>query len=43
MKKNQHFLPLITQILNQLNGVKYFIKLDLKNAYHRIHIRKNDE
>ena len=42
-KKNQHFLFLITKILNQLNGVKYFIKLDLKKAYHQIHIQKNDE
>ena len=43
MRKNWHFLCLITEILNQLNDVKYFIKLDLKNAYHRIRIQKNDE
>ena len=43
MRKNQHPLLLITQILNQLNGVKHFIKLNLKNAYHWIHIRKCDE
>ena len=43
MRKNQHFFSLITQILNQLNGAKYFIKLGLKNAYHRIRIWKGDE
>ena len=43
MRKNRHFLFLIIQILNQLNGVKYFIELGLWNAYHRIHIQKNDE
>ena len=34
MRKNRNFLPLITQILNQLNDAKYFTKLDLKNTYH---------
>ena len=41
--KNRHFLPLISEILDRLNGVKKFIKLDLKDAYHCIRIRKGDE
>ena len=42
-RKNRHPLPLITQILDQLNGNKFFSKIDLKDAYHRIRIRKGDE
>ena len=42
-KKNRYFLFLITQILNQLFDFTYFIKLNLKNVYHRIRIRKDDE
>ena len=42
-KKNQYFLLLIIQILNQLNDSLYFIKIDFKNVYHRIRIRRNDE
>ena len=42
-KKNRHPLPLITQILDQLNGCSYFTKMDLRDAYHRLRIRKGDE
>ena len=41
--KNRHSLPLISEILNRLSEVKYFIKLNLKNAYHQICIKKGDE
>ena len=41
--KNHHLLPFITKMLNRLCEIKRFIKLDLKNAYHRIRIKKNDE
>ena len=41
--KNRHFLPLITKTLNRLCKVKRFIKLNLKDVYHRIWIKKNDE
>ena len=41
--KNRHFLSLITKTLNRLYKVKRFTKLSLKNAYHRIRIKKNDE
>ena len=41
-KKNRHSLFLITQILNQLFDFTYFIKLNFKNIYHRICIRKDD-
>jgi len=41
--KNCHFLSLISKILNCLSEVKMFIKLDLKNAYHCIKIKKDNK
>ena len=41
--KNRHFLSFITKMLNLLCEVKRFIKLNLKNVYHRIRIKKDDE
>ena len=43
MVKNRYPLPLISKTLDRLNSAKVFIKLDLKDAYHRIRIRKGDE
>ena len=42
-RKNRHFLSLITQILDQLSDSAYFIELNLKDVYHRIRIREDDE
>ena len=41
--KNCHFLLLITKTLNRLCEIKHFIKLNLKNVYHRIRIKKTNE
>ena len=41
--KNHHSLSLISETLNRLNQVKQFTKLNLKNAYHRLRIRCEDE
>ena len=41
--KNRHLLSLIIETLDRLSEVKTFTKLDLKNAYHRIRIRRDDE
>ena len=41
--KNKCSLFLIDEILNRFINVSYFIRLDLKNAYHRIKLYKNDE
>ena len=38
--KNCHFLSFITKTLNRLYKIKRFVKLNLKNAYHRIRIKK---
>ena len=41
--KNRCSFSLIDETLDRLVSAAYFIKLDLKDAYHRIKIRKNDE
>ena len=41
--KNRHSLFLITEILNCFNDAKKFIKIDLKNVYHKIRMKQNDE
>ncbi len=41
--KNCYSLLLISETLNHLSEVKIFIKLDLKNAYHHIKIKKDNE
>ena len=41
--KNRHSLPFITKTLNRLCEIKRFIKLNLKDVYHRIWIKKSDE
>ena len=41
--KNCHFLPLITKILNKLYNIKKFIKLNLKNTYYYIYIKKGNK
>jgi len=41
--KNHHSLPLISETLNWLSSAKIFIKLDLKDVYHHIHICESDE
>ena len=37
--KNRYLLSLINKILDRLNEIKYFIKLNLKDVYYRIRIR----
>ncbi len=43
MNKNRHPLPLISSAFKLLQGVSIFTKLDLRNAYHQVHIREGDE
>jgi hypothetical protein len=41
--KNRYSFFLMKKILNRFNGVAIYTKLDLKNIYYRIRIRKGDE
>jgi hypothetical protein len=41
--KNRYLLPLINKTLDRLRGAKIFIKLDLKDIYYRVRIRKEYE
>jgi len=42
-KKDRHSLPLISEALDRLGRAKYFTKLYIKDAYHKIRIREGDE
>ena len=39
--KNRYSLSLINKILNRLNDIIKYIKLNLKNTYYYIRISKN--
>ena len=41
--KNQHLLPLITKLLERLASAKFYTKLDVKEAYYRVRIKKGNK
>ena len=41
--KNKHPLLLLSEMLDRFSHAKYFIKVDIRNAYYRIRVRKGDE
>ena len=41
--KNNYLLPLITQLIDKLQGAKLFTKMDLRWGYNNVHIKENDE
>jgi hypothetical protein len=41
--KNKYPLPLISDLINQLHGAKYFTKLDVHWGYNNIQIKEGDE
>ncbi len=41
--KNRYPLPLIGETLDRLSGASIYTQLDLRDAYHRIRIKKGDE
>ena len=41
--KNRYPLPLLSSAFEPLQGATIFSKLDLRNAYHLVRIRKGDE
>jgi hypothetical protein len=43
MIKNQYPLPLISELVNQLRGAKYFTKLDVRWGYNNVQMKEGDE
>jgi Reverse transcriptase (RNA-dependent DNA polymerase) len=41
--RNRHPLPLISETLDWLSRAKRFTKFNLRDAYHRIRIKRGDE
>lgn len=41
--KNRYPLPRIDELMDRLVNAQYFTKLDLRDAYHRIRIKRGDE
>ncbi len=41
--KNNYPLPLLSETLDRFAHARHFTKIDIRNAYHRIRIRKGDE
>ena len=41
--KNKYSLLLFSEMLKRFVKARKFIKINIRNAYHRIRIRKNDE
>jgi len=42
-KKDRYPLPLIGEALDRLRTAKYYTKLDIKDAYHNVRIKKGDK
>ncbi|WJZ85579.1 hypothetical protein VitviT2T_005105 [Vitis vinifera] len=41
-EKNKYHLPRIDDLFDQLKGVKYFSKIDLRTGYHQLRVREED-
>jgi hypothetical protein len=41
--KNRYPLPLITELIDSLQHVKYFTKLDVRWGYHNVRIKEGNE
>jgi hypothetical protein len=43
MIKNRYPLPLISELVNQLRGTKYFTKLNVQWGYNNVQMKEGDE
>ena len=40
--KNKYLLPRIDDLFDQLQGAKYFSKIDMRSGYHQLRIKEAD-
>ena len=40
--KNKYPLPRVDELFDQLNGARYFSKIDLRSGYHQVRIQPHD-
>ena len=40
--KNKYLLPMINDLFDQLKGVKYFSKIDLRTGHHQLRVREEN-
>ena len=43
MVKNEYLLPLILELINKLQGVRYFTKLDVCWGFNTVQMKDRDE
>jgi hypothetical protein len=41
--KDKYPLPLISELINKLQGAKYFTKLDVHWGFNNVHMKEGDE
>ena len=41
--KNKYLLPLISELINKLQGAKYFTKLNVCWGFNNVHIKEGDK